>query len=187
MTAVNRSAMASRIAASVLLVAAVGLTCVGCSRQPRWPKPTEWASVIVTLDGKPLADALVLLGPSGSGYAAQGTTNTTGQAVLTTFAPGDGAVAGRYRVMVSCEEVKPNPAVVLPDPKVDLEGFRAALEAANAAGQPTHLRRQLIPGRYVAFETSGLTADIEPGRANVLRLELSSAAEPFSPPADMSR
>jgi hypothetical protein len=178
MPALPEHAMRLRIVAGALTVAVVWCAVSGCGQQKRWPKPTERATAVVRLDGKPLADALVLLGPSGSGYAAQGTTDATGRATLTTFAPGDGAVAGRYRVMVSCEEVKPNPAVVLPDPKVDLEGFRKAMEAAVNAGLPTHLRRQLLPARYVSCDTSGLTAEIEPGRENVLRFELSSAAEP---------
>lgn len=180
MPSARRSATAFRIAAVLLLVAAA-LGCAGCGKQPRWPKPTERARAIVTLDAKPLAEALVLLSPSGGGHAAQGTTDKTGRAALTTFSPGDGAVAGRYRVMVSCEDVKQNPAVVLPDPKVDLEGFRKAMEAAVNAGLPTHLRRQLLPARYVSCDTSGLTAEIEPGRENVLRFELSSVAEPAKP------
>lgn len=164
----------SRTLARVAVMAAAWCAVAGCSRPQRWPKPTERAVAIVRLDGAPLAGALVILGPIESGYAARGTTDAAGRAVLTTFSDADGAVAGRYRVMVSCEEVRPNPAVVLPDPKTDLEGFRKAMEAAIAAGQPTHLRRQLIPSRYAAFDTSGLAAEIEPGRVNEVVLELGS-------------
>jgi hypothetical protein len=63
--------------------------------------------------------------------------------------------------------------------EVSLAGlsFRAALEAANAAGQTVYLRTQLLPGRYVAFETSGLAAEIEAGRDNLVTLDLSSAPD----------
>lgn len=167
-------ATGSRLVIGVLAVAAVGL---GCGRAQRSPRSTERAAALVRLDGKPLADALVLLGPREGGYAAQGTTDAAGRARLTTFVPGDGAVAGRYRVLVSCEEVKPNPAVVLPDPRLDIERYRAALDAANAAGQTVYLRTQLLPSRYVAFATSGLVAEIKAGLDNVVTLDLSSAAD----------
>lgn len=117
-----------------------------------------------------------MLGPMEKGYASQGTTAVDGRAALTTFQPGDGAVAGRYRVLVSCEEVRPNPAVTIPDPKVDLEAHRVALDAANRAGLSTHLRRQLLPQRYVSFDTSGLDAEVTRGSVNEIVLDLSSQA-----------
>ena len=117
-----------------------------------------------------------MLGPAGKGYASRGTTAADGRATLTTFRAGDGAVAGQYRVLVSWEEVRRNPAVTIPDPAVDLEAHRAALEAANRAGLPTHLRRQLLPERYVSFATSGLEAEIRRGSVNEVVLELSSQA-----------
>jgi hypothetical protein len=149
---------------------------VGCAPAKRWPQPTEPATVVVQFDGKPVAGALVLLGPIDGGHASRGTTGRDGLANLTTFAPGDGAVAGRYRLLVSCEEEQPNPQITIPDPKKDLEGFRAAMEAATAAGQPLYLRRQLLPARYVSFETSDLKAEIRAGVVNQVVLDLVSAA-----------
>jgi len=117
-----------------------------------------------------------MLGPAGKGYASQGTTAADGRARLTTFRAGDGAVAGQYRVLVSVEEVKPNPALTIPDPKTDPEGHRAALTAANQAGIPYVLTRQLLPEHYVSFDTSGLYAEIRRGVVNEVVLELSSQA-----------
>lgn len=149
---------------------------VGCGPAKRWPRPTEPAAAVVQLDGKPVAGALVLLGPIDGGHASRGTTGPDGIAQLTTFAPGDGAVAGSYRVLVSCDEERPNPEITVPDPATDLEGFRAAMEAAAAAGQPLYLRRQQLPARYVSFETSGLKAEIQAGTVNRVVLDLVSTA-----------
>lgn len=154
---------------------------VGCGKAQRWPAFTEPATAVVRLDGRPVEGALVLLGPVDKGYACQGTTAVDGRARLTTFRSGDGAVAGHYRVLVSWEEVRPNPAVTIPDPAIDLEAHRVALDAANRAGLSTHLRRQLLPPRYVAFDTSGLEAEIRRGAVNEVVLELSS--DPPSLPA----
>jgi hypothetical protein len=163
----------SRWALCVLIACAV---LAGCGRSQRWPALTEPATAVVRLDGKPVEGAIVILGPVGKGYASQGTTAADGRATLTTFRSGDGAVAGQYQVLVSWEDVKPNPAVTIPDPKTDLEGHRAALEAANRAGLSTHLRRQLLPQRYVSFDTSGLDTEIQRGVVNEVVLELSSQA-----------
>lgn len=157
----------------------VSIACsvlAGCGRSQRWPALTEPTVAVVRLDGTPVEGALVILGPAGTGYASQGTTAADGRATLTTFRAGDGAVAGHYRVLVSWEEVRRNPAVTIPDPSVDLEAHRAALEAANRAGLSTHLRRQLLPQRYVSFDTSGLDAEIRRGSVNEVVLELSSEA-----------
>lgn len=164
------------------LVLCVSIACAvlaGCGRSQQWPALTEPATAVVRVDGKPVEGALVMLGPVGKGYASQGTTAADGRARLTTFRAGDGAVEGQYRVLVSFEEVKPNPAVTIPDPKTDLEGHRAALEAANRAGIPHVLRRQLLPEHYVSFDTSGLDAEIRKGVVNEVVLELSSQSSPL--------
>jgi hypothetical protein len=166
-------------------VVCVSIACAvlaGCGRSQRWPALTEPATAVVRVDGKPVEGALVILGPVGTGYASQGTTAADGRATLTTFRSGDGAVAGQYRVLVSWEEVRRNPAVTIPDPAVDLEAHRVALEAANRAGLPTHLRRQLLPEHYVSFDTSGLDAEIRRGSVNEVVLELSSDGPPPKKP-----
>jgi hypothetical protein len=160
----------------VLCVSIACAVLAGCGRSQKWPALTEPATAVVRLDGKPVEGALVILGPVGKGYASQGTTAADGRAMLTTFRSGDGAVVGQYRVLVSWEEVRPNPAVTIPDPTVDLEAHRAALEAANRAGIPHVLRRQLLPEHYVSFDTSGLDAEIQRGSVNEVVLELSSPA-----------
>ena len=148
----------------------------GCGRSQKWPARTEPTTAVVRLDGKPVEGALVMLGPVGKGYASQGTTAADGKVTLTTFRPGDGAVAGRYKVLVSSEEVRDNPALKFPDPAIDREAYDLAKHKAAAAGLAFYLRRQLLPERYVSFDTSGLEAEIRQGSVNEVVLELSSQA-----------
>ena len=55
----------------------------------------------VTLDGKPLADATVQFVPDGVGRDATGQTDKNGYFSMSTLKPGDGVVAGNYKVVIS--------------------------------------------------------------------------------------
>jgi len=159
----------------------VSIACAvlaGCGRSQKWPALTEPATAVVRLDGKPLEGALVMLGPVGKGYASQGTTAADGKATLTTFRRGDGAVAGDYKVLVSLQETRDNPALKLPDPAIDREAYNTARDQAAQAGKSFYLVRELLPQRYVSVDTSGFAAEIRKGVANEVVLELSSEAAP---------
>ena len=155
-------------------------TLAGCGRAQRWPALTEPTTAVVQLDGKPVEGALVMLGPVGKGYASQGTTAADGKATLTTFRPGDGAVAGDYKVLVSLEETRDNPELKFPDPAIDREAYDLARHKAAAAGLTYYLVRQLLPQRYVSFDTSGLEDEIRRGSVNEVVLDLSSEAASLS-------
>jgi hypothetical protein len=170
--------MTPTISRWVLCISIGCAVIAGCGRAQRWPALTEPTTAVVRLDGKPLAGAIVLLGPVGKGYASQGTTAADGKATLTTFSRGDGAVAGDYKVLVSLEDSRDNPALKLPDPAIDREAYNRARDEAARAGKPLYLVRQLLPQRYVSFDTSGLDAEIRRGVANEVVLELSSEAVP---------
>ena len=62
---------------------------------------TSSVSGTVTLDGKPLADATVQFVPDGAGKDATGQTDKNGYFSMSTFNPGDGVVAGKYKVVIS--------------------------------------------------------------------------------------
>ena len=159
-----------------VLIGCVGLA--GCGRSQRWPALTEPTNAVVRLDGKPVEGALVMLGPVGKGYSSQGTTAADGKATLTTFRRGDGAVAGDYKVLVSLQETRDNPALKLPDPAIDREAYHLARDQAAQAGKSFYLVRELLPQRYVSFDTSGFDAEIRRGVANEVVLELSSKGAP---------
>ena len=142
--------MMPTIARWLLCVLICCAAIAGCGRAQRWPALTEPTTAVVRLDGKPVKGALVMLGPVGKGYASQGTTAADGKATLTTFSRGDGAVAGRYRVLVSSEEVRDNPALKFPDPAIDREAYDLARHKAAAAGQHCHVGAVAIDHELVA-------------------------------------
>lgn len=84
-------------------IVALGLGVVlGCGGSSK----TYRVEGIVTLDGKPLEGVTVKFLPDegSSGQTAVGTTGSDGSFRLQTNAPGDGAMAGTYRVVVIKEE-----------------------------------------------------------------------------------
>ena len=170
--------MTPTIARWLLCVSICCVVLAGCGRAQRWPALTEPTTAVVRLDGRPVEGALVMLGPVGKGYSSQGTTAADGKATLTTFRRGDGAVAGDYKVLVSLQETRDNPALKLPDPAIDREAYNLARDQAAQAGKSFYLVRELLPQRYVSFDTSGFDAEIRQGVANEVVLELSSQAAP---------
>ncbi len=82
----------------VALASAVLLAGAGCGGKNKAIK----VEGIVTLDGKPVDGATVSFVPEGgNGHPANGLTGSDGVFHLTTFSPGDGAVAGDYKITVT--------------------------------------------------------------------------------------
>jgi len=134
----------------------------GCgSSQDKWAQDRPHCipvQGVVTLDGKPLADAFVVFRPtSATSPGASGMTDTEGRFKLTTFAPNDGAVAGSSGVIVTKHEkvvpppdYNPDTSPQLPEPKL------------------------LTPKKYSEFDQSGLTADVTEKGPNDFKFELVS-------------
>ena len=85
------------------------------------------------------------------GPSARGTTDAQGRFRLMTFKPGDGAVAGSYKVAVTKREE-------MPDPK--------------QPDSPYKLTRDLLPARYRNPAQTDLTAEVKAGQPNDFRFEL---------------
>jgi hypothetical protein len=103
----------------------------------------------VTYNGRPLGGGTVTFVPADYGPPASGQIQPDGQFALSTFRPGDGALPGRYAVMVIAVG---STAGRLPD----------------EANPPAAL---LVPRKYASHRTSDLTAKVaEPG--NVIHIEL---------------
>ncbi|MCD4726186.1 MAG: hypothetical protein K8R46_00870 [Pirellulales bacterium] len=134
-----------------LVVACIGLAGVawlgGCSHGP---VPTFTVKGLVTIDGKPLdSGGAVLFEMVGSGknrYMARGAIASDGRYSLNTFADGDGAPAGRYRVAVFAKQAR---LVEYFSPKPP------------------------IPPSYGSTETSGLGYEVK-AVSNTINIELSS-------------
>lgn len=89
----------SRIARpGAVLLACLCLAAAGCSRSDRPPLGT--VSGTVTLDGTPLAAALVVFSPERPGRASQATTDDAGHYELVYLRDVAGAAVGRHSVRI---------------------------------------------------------------------------------------
>lgn len=110
---------------------------------------------LVTIDGKPLDGGTVLFEMIGSGkssqcYTARGSVDSDGRYRLSTFADGDGAPVGRYRVAIF------------------------AKHAGRLVEHPDAPSKPPIPLSYSLPETSGLEYEVKPG-PNTFNIELSAS------------
>lgn len=140
-----------------VIVLCLLMTAVGCGsasiQQPTYP-----ASGVVTLDGKPVKNALVVLHAIDKSKfkwdeVPQGTTDEQGRFSLFTYAADDGAPAGEYKVGI------------------------AVMGAAEEDGsdQVKHERLSVkIPTRYANAETSGIKVTIEKQKTTLEPFALSS-------------
>lgn len=128
-----------------LMTGTIALACqaaVGCSQKEQ----TYSVAGMVTLDGKPLENVTVVFDllssdVTGKRYSARASTDSQGKYQLATFRPADGAVPGRYRVIIV-------PNLVFGDVTPAIQ--------AEAAKKPT------IPARYLDFSTTPLEYEIKP-------------------------
>lgn len=140
---------AMRWAACLMMIA------VGCRSQGT--SPVEGT---VLLDGKPLAGATVQLVPQSGGRDATGQTDAQGHFRISTFKPGDGAVPGTYKVVIS-------PPIGTPDPAQYASAEEAMAAAARPAARPAGPG---FPEKYARPDLTPLTVEV-PVR-EPLRLEL---------------
>lgn len=135
------TAVSAILRPTILLMTAL-LMAAGCSRPVDRPA-TFPVSGTVTLDGRPLADALVIFQADGAKYWAEGRTDDAGGYALMTFAPADGAVPGTYQVAITKYE-------------------DAASVPEQVRERPDYIPRNLLPARYAAAKSSGFTVTVEP-------------------------
>lgn len=124
------------------------------------------ASGRITMEGAPVADAIVSFSPKGSQPAATGRTNANGEYTLTTYSGEDGAAAGDFVVLV----VKsPKPADADPDAAHDAEGPDGAMHAAQPGEDESASE---LPARYKSKEESPLEATVTPDGDNTFSFDL---------------
>ncbi len=103
-----------RLPPGSLWITAAILVALGCSGKDRWQAgrpPVVESAGMITHDGKPLPDAVITLLPVAGAHSAYARSDAEGKFTLTTFDANDGAVAGDYKVTVTCivVEHEPNP------------------------------------------------------------------------------
>lgn len=157
-----------------LMLAATML--VGCGG-PSNP-PTEPVSGTVTLDGEPVEGAVITFVPDDSAnQAAVARSQEDGSYELTTFASGDGAMAGTYKVQVmkmTLPEGGHNPygegesqtsdEIEEMSQEDELAAMEAAYSATDAKGSGKEEKaKNLLPEKYAKAASSGLSYTVEPG------------------------
>lgn len=118
----------------------------GCSKNRTSPVKGE-----VLLDGKPLAGASVQFISQADGRTATGETNQDGQFTMSTFEPGDGVLAGSYKVVIS-------PPLGTADPAQ----YTTTEDAMNAAAKapPKKATGPAFPAKYSRADQTPLTQDV---------------------------
>jgi hypothetical protein len=111
----------------------------------------------VTYQGKPVPNAHVSFTPAeGTSRAAEGLTDAGGEFTLRTFTTNDGALVGKYRISVIARG---------PDRPLKPGEVGSGMPGETMPGDP------IIPTKYFAPDTSGLTYEVKRGR-NHVELEL---------------
>jgi hypothetical protein len=110
---------------------------------------------VITLEGTPVAGATVLFMPDGQdgGRPASGVTSSDGTFRLMTYKPDDGALPGKYRVLILKTEAAKDPGAA----------ERSALERARAKIQEKSLRKRrkpALPAAYAKFDTTPLRCSV---------------------------
>jgi hypothetical protein len=106
------------------------------------------------LDGKPLTSGTVRFVPA-AGRSAKGEIQSDGTFRLGTYGETDGAMIGTHQVAIIAVQTDPD----------------APKDGRMIKGNPKV--KSLIPKRYMAAATSGLTADVKPG-GNEFNFDLTS-------------
>jgi len=134
------------------------LAAGGCGPDTGHLPKTVPATGIVTLDGKPVDGAQVILVPEKEGTTgAFGATDANGKFSLRAFDEKEGAIPGAYKVQVSKTV------------QVKLDGAAGSLDG----GDPVRFDYG-VPAKYTGVQTSGLTATIPDSGTSDIKLELSS-------------
>jgi len=120
---------------------------------PKNRRPTHKVTVIVTQKGKPVDGATVtFINQEGEPAIAYGKTDAEGKAKMKTYVEGDGAVAGRHKVLIEkSESIGGAPTVDQNSKEYD----------PNA---PPAQIKYLLPQKYSNPATSGLTAEVKEGQ-----------------------
>ena len=133
------------------------LLILGCGADNSNLPPTVLARGVVTLDGKPVEGAQVILIPDPPGTTgAYATTNSGGTFSLHAFEQKDGALPGSYKVQVSKTMQFEGDGPPNPD-----GGKSVRLEFG-------------VPAKYTGIATSGLSLKIPDAGISDIKFELTS-------------
>lgn len=161
---------------TILVSLAAVVFAAGCgTTDPLGFTPVEGR---VTLDGQPVECGEIRFVPdTGRGNSGPMSASPLGKdGRFRLRGPGVriGAIPGPHRAYL----VSPDPSAAA-DPMLLIDGTLTAADGASAGARPG--RR--IPPRFLALESSGMTADVTAGKVNELSFELVSPVNPRNSPA----
>jgi hypothetical protein len=133
------------------ILGAVGLTGCGSSLTA--------VNGIVTVDDKPVANAIVAFAPKGQGSSGAGTTNAEGKYTISSVL-GNGLPEGSYKITVMGL-----PPAEEPPPELDMNSpeYRQMMNAPPPKAKPF---KDPIPTKYHGAE-SGLSAELAGGNKTI--------------------
>jgi len=134
---------------AALLPGLLAIGLAGCGGALEGQKETAAVTGSVAYKGQPLKVGQVTFIPADQGKgnrAAYGTVDGSGRYRLTTYNEGDGAIPGKYQVVVRSEE-------------------EVTEDVATTKGK--RLPKSLIPTKFADPAKSGLTAEVKSGRNEI--------------------
>lgn len=156
--------MRLRIILPQLLASLACLLILGCQGDDGFEKRFP-VSGTITYQEKPVAQGTVNFSPQtpGQGRACYGEIQD-GTYSLMTHTPGDGAVPGKYNVTISATEIDMIDAMS----KVK---FKGSVPSVKDVMRVRKKEKLLIPKKYFAAKTSGLTAEVK-AESNTINFDL---------------
>lgn len=152
----------------LLAVLVLGLLVVGCGESGPERPPVYKTTGKVTFNGAPVIDGLVTFYPlEEKKPAGVGRTNDAGEFTLTTYGPGDGAIAGSYKVTVTRNEAAPPPA----ESAHGVENFTPPVVHGASARTPAG-GGNLLPPQYGKPETTPFDATVTPEGPNTFTFDV---------------
>ena len=116
-----------------------------------------------THDGNPVDGATVTFVPAGGGHSANGVTDASGKYSLTTFASGDGAVAGQYGVKIVRYEGGADEAAGGAGAEPEEPGGIPDAAGVGEEGEEESEPKNVLPEKYADPGTSELNATVGEG------------------------
>ncbi|PQO31776.1 carboxypeptidase regulatory-like domain-containing protein [Blastopirellula marina] len=140
--------------------------CGGGNAVPEHLPPLTPLTVVVEYQGAPVEGATVLMSPESGQFAAAGTTDAEGKAVMKTDSQYEGVVADRFKVTVAKQEIINVDLGPTPEDPAEYAAYEKKLKSLPKP-------KNLLPDKYASFGTSKLSITVTEGTPGeeVLKLE----------------
>lgn len=158
------------------LLACLGVLLIaGCSSESGFPTTYPVAGT-VKYKSKPVDGATVTFYLTDGKGSAVGSTGPDGSFTLSSFRPGDGAVAGNYKVSIAKYAATQEVSADTPPPgeiaSGDIDPANYAPPTASSSSQRPAAPKNELPPKYAQADSSGLTASVSESGKNRFDFDL---------------